>query len=88
LRLAREDLSPIVRLYLAAAAQRIPVVERKAVIEGLIAHKEDATDQNLPLMYWYAMEPLVGLDRAAASALIARTQIPLLRKCIARRMLE
>ena len=29
-------------------------------LDGLLAHGEDASDHNLPLMYWYAAEPLAG----------------------------
>src|SRR5262249_46592280 len=65
-RLAREDGSPLVRLYLASALQRVPVEKRWDVLTGLQAHDEDAADQNLPLMIWYAAEPVVALDMARA----------------------
>ena len=85
-RLAREDKSPVVRLYLASALQRLPVAQRGEILEGLLAHAEDATDQNLPLMYWYAAEPLAGQDVASAAKLLAQTKIPLVREYITRRM--
>lgn len=73
--LARNDASPVVRLYLASAAQRVPAASRWDLVPALMAHGEDAKDHNLALMYWYAVEPLVPLDppRALAAALQART---------------
>jgi putative heme-binding domain-containing protein len=66
LRMAREDKSPVVRLYIASALQRIPVEQRWDIVAALDQHGEDANDHNLPLMYWYAAEPLptVDIDRA------------------------
>ena len=85
-RLAAEDPSPVVRLYIASALQRIPVADRLPILRSLVAHGEDAADHNLPLMYWYASEPVVGESEAAGLELISATRIPLLRQFIARRM--
>jgi len=85
-RLAREDKSPVVRLYLASALQRLPVAQRGEILEGLLAHAEDATDQNLPFMYWYAAEPVAGESVASAAKLLAKTKIPQVREFITRRM--
>jgi putative membrane-bound dehydrogenase-like protein len=84
--LARTDPSPVVRLALASACQRLPVPDRREILEGLIARAEDASDANLPLMIWYAMEPVVGADSAAGAALAARTKIPRVREFIARKL--
>src|SRR5205807_2644141 len=67
--MARADASPVVRLYLASALQRMPVEKRWDVLRGLLAHGEDAADHNLPLMYWYAAEPLGAADPGRALAL-------------------
>ncbi len=56
--MAKNDDSPIVRLYLASAAGRLPLEARWDILKGLLSHAEDANDHNLPLMYWYATEPL------------------------------
>jgi hypothetical protein len=85
-RLAREDQSPVVRLYLASALQRLPIEKRGEILEGLLAHEEDAKDHNLPLMYWYAAEPLAGKDTTNAAKLLAKTKIPKVREFITRRM--
>jgi len=84
--LAKADPSPVVRLYLAAAMQRFPAAKRENVIEELIMHGEDAEDHNLPLMYWYALEPLVGESPAKAAELIKKTPIPVLRQFMTRRV--
>jgi putative heme-binding domain-containing protein len=78
LELARNDPSSVVRLYLASAAQRLPVAQRWEIVEALAAHGEDAADHNLPLMVWYAAEPLAGVDPARALALAAKAKLPLL----------
>jgi hypothetical protein len=65
-RMAREDQSPLVRLYLASAMQRTPVEKRWDVLAALLTHADNATDQNLPLMIWYAAEPVVALDMPRA----------------------
>jgi putative membrane-bound dehydrogenase-like protein len=85
-RMAREDKSPVVRLYLASALQRVPAEQRGEILEGLLAHAEDASDHNLPLMYWYAAEPLAGKDVATAAKLLGKTKIPQVREYITRRM--
>jgi putative membrane-bound dehydrogenase-like protein len=85
-RLAKEDPSPAVRLYLAAALQRLPLKDRWGILEGLVAHAEDANDHNLPLMLWYAAEPLVPLDGARALKLAALGKIPKLREFVTRRL--
>ena len=85
-RLAREDKSPVVRLYLASALQRLPIERRGEILEALLSHAEDATDHNLPLMYWYAAEPLAGQGVASAARLLGKTKIPQIREYITRRM--
>jgi putative membrane-bound dehydrogenase-like protein len=86
--LAHKDPSPVVRLYLASALQRMPLTDRWTILEGLTSHPEDAADHNLPLMYWYALEPLAGVDmrRALALALVAGENVPILRTFMVRRI--
>lgn len=85
-RLARQDPSPFVRLYLASALQRTPISNRVPVLEALLARAEDADDHNLPLMYWYASEGVVAENPKAGLALLSRCKIPLVRQFIARRV--
>ena len=84
--LARTDPSPMVRLYLASAMQRLPLEQRWDTLAGLVSHGEDASDHNLPLMYWYAAEPLVRLDSARAAALAAGSPISRIQEYMARRI--
>ena len=64
--LAASDPSPVVRLALASALQRMPLEDRWPILEALVAHSEDSDDHNLPLMYWYAFEPMAAADPARA----------------------
>ena len=85
-RMAREDKSPIVRMYLASALTRTPVAQRANVLSGLLSHAEDATDPNLPHLYWYATEPVIAANKTAAIQLLAKTKIPKVRQYITRRL--
>ncbi len=83
--LARHDPSPVVRRFLASAAQRIAVAQRWEIVSALLAHAEDANDPNLPLLYWFAAEPLVPADPARADSLAKATPLAALRPWFTRR---
>jgi hypothetical protein len=85
-RLAHNDPSPMIRLALASALQRLPIQQRWDVITALVAHDEDATDPNLPLMYWYAIEPMVPADYSKSVHLMSQIKVPLVRQFISRRI--
>ena len=74
--LAKTDTSPLVRLYIASALQRVPAEQRWDAVTALFAHGEDGTDHNEPLMLWYAAEPVVPLDMPRALGLAADSKIP------------
>jgi putative membrane-bound dehydrogenase-like protein len=74
-RLAKSDPSPIVRLYLASALQRLPLADRWPILEGLFSHAEDENDHNIPLMRWYAAEPLGEADPARALTLAMESKL-------------
>ncbi len=84
--LAESDPSPVVRLYVAAALQRLPIDKRWSIAEALVAHGEVARDMNLPLMIWYAVEPLAEADPARAARLAGASAIPTIRSFMARRI--
>ena len=84
--LAKNDKSPLVRLYLASAMQRLSFSERTPILKRLLAHAEDVQDQNLPLMYWYAAEPVVETDKKVALELLTSCKIPKVRQFITRRL--
>ncbi|MBI4606551.1 MAG: VCBS repeat-containing protein, partial [Planctomycetes bacterium] len=73
--LAREDPSPVVRLYLASLLQRLPLGERWGIARGLAARAEDSGDHNLPYLTWYGIEPLVEADPKQALELAAGARI-------------
>ena len=85
-KMSRDDASPVVRLYLASAAQRIEIAKRWPILEGLASHAEDANDHNLPLMLWYAAEPAVAADIAKGAELLGNCKIPKVQEFITRRM--
>jgi len=86
--LAWKDDSPVVRLALASVAQRIEPERRWDLMQALVSHAEDAQDHNLPLMNWYAIEPLVAVDpaRALKLALQVGESIPLIQEFLLRRI--
>ena len=84
--LAAKDPSPVVRLYLASALQRLPTTERGTIAGRLAARREDAEDPNLPLMIWYGIEPMVSGEDAAAEVLLRNARIPQIRQLIAQRL--
>lgn len=94
-RMAEKDPSPVVRLYLASALQRIHAQNRRdpkttalrwEILSALLKHGEDTDDHNLPYLYWYAAEPYVADDPERAVKLLTETKIPKVRQFIARRI--
>ena len=83
--MARTETSPVVRLYLASALQRIAVQDRGAIAAALAGHAGDASDSNIPLMIWYGMEPIAGADISGALSMLPQARIPVLREFMARR---
>ena len=85
-RLSKADSTPLVRLRVAGALQRIPLEKRWPALTALAANEGDAKDQNIPLMLWYAAEPAVAADPAKATELLTTCKIPKVTEFIARRM--
>jgi putative membrane-bound dehydrogenase-like protein len=83
--LAHKDPSPVVRLYLASALQRLEIDQRWAIAAALVEHGEDKDDHNLPKMLWFALEPMVAKDPVRALDLVGFGKIPLLQNYAARR---
>lgn len=86
--MAINDNSPVVRLYLASALQRINQDSRWPIAEALIAHSEDAEDHNLPKIIWYGIEPLVANNADRVLALAGQSKIPMIARFIARRTVD
>jgi len=83
--MAREDKSAAVRLFLASAMQRLEHDKRWDVLTALVAHEEDKDDHNLPLLIWYALEPLVVLDEDRTAAVVAACKFDKIKGFIERR---
>lgn len=84
--LAARGTSQFVRLYLASVMQRLPLADRWPIAEALASRAEDAEDQNIPLMLWYGIAPLVHEDLPRFVALAGAAKLPLVRRHIARRV--
>ncbi len=84
--MAHNDASAMVRLYLASAIQRVEPSRRWAVLSGLYSRAEDVEDHNLPLMVWYAAEPMVTVDMGKALELAMTAQLPNLLSYTVRRI--
>ena len=93
-KMAKDDPSAMVRLHLASAAQELPIQSpiaadaRTAILKGLLSHPQDSLDKNLPLMYWYALEPMIPNMPTRAPLVGLRGSIPLVREFSARRATE
>jgi putative membrane-bound dehydrogenase-like protein len=86
--MARLDPSPVVRLYLASAMQRVDRETAWKIAGELMAHGEDAADHNLPKMIWFGFEPLVAQDASRALDMAANSKIPMLAQFVARRAVD
>lgn len=74
--LAKTDKSPVVRLYLTSAMMRIDPAQRWDVVDALVQKAEDKDDHNLPLMLWYASEPLATVDMKRSLELAQKSKMP------------
>ena len=83
--MAKSENSPVVRLYLAAALQRISTDKRWDLAAALVKHGEDEQDHNLPKMLWYGIEPLVSKDTKRALNLAAEGKLSMIKKFTTRR---
>ena len=83
--MARKDPSPVVRLYLAAALQRIPKSWIWEIASGLLSWSDDREDHNIPNMIWFGIEPRVTDDPVRALRIGSEGKIPLVTRFIARR---
>jgi putative membrane-bound dehydrogenase-like protein len=74
--LAKNDPSAQVRLYLTSAMIRLEPSQRWDVVEALAQKAEDKEDHNLPLMLWYAAEPLAVVDAKRALQMAETSKFP------------
>jgi putative heme-binding domain-containing protein len=86
--IAKKESSAVVRLYLAAALQRIREDDRWDIAASLVRFKEDADDPNIPLMLWFGIEPMVAKEPEKALVLAKQSEISALVQKIARRLVD
>lgn len=84
--MAKSDNSAMVRLYLASAMGRLEPSQRWDVLDALVQKTEDKDDHNLPLMVWYATEPLAAVDAKRALQLAEKAKLPKLLPYTVQRM--
>ena len=77
--------SPFLRLARASTLPSLAPDARAQLAALLLSHPADATDHNLPLLYWSGIRDLAP---AQLVALAAACRIPLVRQFIARRVTE
>lgn len=86
--LARHGDSPLVRLSLASALQRLAFSDRWELASALAGRSEDQSDQNLPFMIWYGIAELVDDNVSKFANLGLTAAIPRVRINIARRIAD
>lgn len=86
--LAAKDPSAVVRLYLSAALQRIPLQDRWKIGAGLVSHGKDVDDHNIPKMIWFGMEPAIASDIEKGLTFALESKLPIVAEYVARRAVE
>lgn len=74
--MAADDESALVRLYIASALQRMEPAQRWDIVANLSLREEDFSDHNMPLMVWYALEPMVEVDAERAVEIAKKAALP------------
>ncbi len=89
--LAEQEPNIEVRAQLASSAKRLPAADDLAIVKALAAHTEDATDQRVPLLLWWALEAKCEGDRDAVLGLFQNAsfwQLPLVRQQLLERVMR
>lgn len=87
--LAEKESSGLVLTYVASTIQKLGgPADRLVLAKAISQHDQFASDQTLPLMVWYGIEPVVVNEPEAALKLAAETKFPKVRQFIARRLVS
>jgi putative membrane-bound dehydrogenase-like protein len=78
--------NPKSRLAIATLLQKAEPDTKHTILAIFLSHAEDASDHNLPMMYWYAAEPLAAVDPSKALDLALNGKIPRIWEFMARRI--
>ena len=73
--LARRTESPVVRRYIASGLMRLRPADRWPMLAALLSVFVDNDDHNLPLLYWYAFEPMANVDESRALELALSSRV-------------
>lgn len=84
--MARDGQSRLVRLYIASTFPRFDMEQRWGLADDLSADFGYDSDQNLPQMIWYGLEPLVGEHPVRGLTLLEKSHDLLVYRNIARRI--
>jgi hypothetical protein len=74
--LAKTEPSAQVRLAILSGVIRLSPDMRWNVVEALAQKSEDRLDHNIPLMVWYAAEPLAAIDPVRSLAMAEKAKMP------------
>ncbi len=88
IKMSNSDPSAVVRLYLAAALQRLDTKSKWLIVEGLISGSSDNEDHNIPKMIWYGMEGLVEQASEKAIAMTSTGKVPMIAEFTSRRLVD
>jgi putative membrane-bound dehydrogenase-like protein len=82
-----EPTNPNEILSMASGMQRLPLQDRFALAVRLLSNvdEREASDANIPLMTWYAIEPIIDSDWEQTHALLEVTRLPMIRQFITRK---
>ena len=79
------------RNQLACSARRLPAQQCLAIVRNLLEHDEDANDNRMPLLLWWAIESKAEADREAILALFEDSPLwsrPLVKQHILERVMR
>ncbi len=79
------------RNQLACSARRLPAGDGLRIVRNLLEHDEDAKDNRMPLLLWWAIESKAETDRETVLALFENSPLwsrPLVQKHILERLMR
>lgn len=88
-KIAGADPAPVVRRQLACSLKRLPSADALPLLSLLLRHDEDAADQHVPLLLWWALESNAVSHRTEVAKLFATAEVwqrRLFREHIAERL--
>lgn len=74
--MAKTEPSAQVRLAMLSGVMRLSPDLRWNVVDALAQKSEDRLDHNIPLMVWYAAEPLAAIDPARSLVIAEKAKMP------------